>query len=86
MSQTRIYEVDGKRISSADLKEITERRCDGCGEYMAPNEGVSGSVQVDTYGGQHIGIRFDAHAGHEDEALVNVMSKAAEQVQWPLAF
>lgn len=86
MAQVKFYEVEGKRHPAADVNEVTERRCDACGEFLAPTEGLAGQVQVTVYGGNVVGARFDAHPEHTDQALADAMRTASERVQWPPSF
>lgn len=86
MAQVKFYEVDGKRHPAADVQEFTERRCDGCGEFLTAIEGVSGTVQIIAYGGTTISVPLDAHPQHVGQALADAMRTASERVQWPAGF
>lgn len=86
MAQVKFYEVEGKRHPAADVNEVTERRCDACGEFLAPMAGYSGHLTVTIYGGNVASASFDAHAHHADQALADAMRTASERVQWPASF
>jgi hypothetical protein len=67
MSVVRSFERDGQRIEiPADADIASERRCDGCGQFVADDEAATIGVSVYLPDGTEHALRFDAHPAHID--------------------
>lgn len=68
MATVQFVEVDGRRVDITGLERTIETRCDGCGEYVAPEANAQVNITAFAGGVQRPGHFLEGHLPHVLEA------------------
>ena len=76
MATVQFVEVDGRRVDITGLERIVETRCDGCGEYVAPESNAQVNLTIHQ-AGQAIVTQFvEGHLPHVLDKTLELIAAA----------